>query len=209
MNFGSELYGWICKNGVKTGLNNNIDMSQTNTQYLVADYLDYRLQKHGFSWQNCPPLSNRNCKIHHALKSLADNFDGRYHAEFDSMVQQLNISPDIAYPTFLAVANELFIDGKNWGRVVALFVFGGDIAEECVDKQMEHLVDSINEWVSQYIQNHLEHWISSQGGWDGLVEFYDNGAAEKNHESPWPSMGKIFIGAVGVLALGAALIQKS
>ena len=44
---------------------------------------------------------------------------------------------------------------------------------------------------------------------DGLVEFYDNGAAEKNHESPWPSMGKIFIGAVGVLALGAALIQKS
>lgn len=165
MNFGSELWKSLGKNGVKTGLNNNSDMSQTNTQYLVADYLEYRLQKHGFSWQNCPPLTSRNSKVHHALKKLADNFDERYHAEFDSMVQQLNINPDIAYPTFLAVANELFIDGKNWGRVVALFVFGGAIAEECVDKHMEHLVDSINEWVAQYIQNSLEPWISSQGGW--------------------------------------------
>ena len=43
---------------------------------------------------------------------------------------------------------------------------------------------------------------------EGLVEFHENGA-EKNHESPWPSLGKICIGAVGVLALGAILTQKS
>ena len=165
MNLGAEIWNLVRKNGVKTTLNNNIDMSQANTQYLVADYLEYRLQKHGFSWQNCPPLNSRHSKVHNALKNLADNFNERYHAEFDSMVQQLNINSDIAYSTFLAVANELFIDGKNWGRVVALFVFGGAIAEECVDKHMEHLVDSINEWLVQYIQNCLDPWISAQGGW--------------------------------------------
>lgn len=165
MNIGSHLWSRIMKeDGVRMSVNNNIDMTPTSTRYLVADYLTYRLRKHGHIWPNSPPLEVTN-KIHIAMRTLADEFEERYTAEFSDMVQQLHITPDIAYPTFNAVAQELFIDGINWGRVVALFAFGGAIAIECYEKNMSHLVDSIYDWVSTYVQTHLEQWISSQGGW--------------------------------------------
>ena len=162
------MWNLIDKNGVKTNTNNNLKMNPTSTRYLVADYLNYRLQKHGYTWTNKPPLENVN-NIHTAMRKLADEFEERYSAEFESMVEQLHITPNIAYPTFIAVARELFVDGINWGRIVALFAFGGAIAIECVEKDMGHLVDSIYDWVSTYLQSNLDQWISSQGGWVGII----------------------------------------
>lgn len=141
-------------------------MNPTTTRNLVADYLNHRLRKRNYVWNGCPPLETASTnKIQTALRNLSDEFERRYRDEFDDMVSQLNITPDMAYPTFLAVAQELFIDGINWGRVVALITFGGAIAIECVDKDMEHLVDSIHDWVSTYITSNLDQWITSHGGW--------------------------------------------
>lgn len=167
MNIGSYLWSVKKEDGMKISVNNNIDMNPTSTRYLVADYLNYRLGKHGYIWPNSPPLEITN-KIHIAMRTLADEFEERYIAEFSDMVQQLHITPDIAYPTFNAVAQELFIDGINWGRIVALFAFGGAIAIECYENQMAHLVDSIYDWVSTYVQTHLDQWINSQSSWVGI-----------------------------------------
>lgn len=144
--------------------NNSIDMSVASTRHLVADYVYNTLQKHNFVWNSAPPLGNTT-NVQIALRKLGDEFERRYRREFADMVEQLNISADLAYPTFNAVAQELFIDGINWGRIVALIAFGGAIAVECFRRHLEHLVDSIHEWVSTYIQGHLETWITSQGGW--------------------------------------------
>ena len=65
--------------------------------------------------------------------------------------------------------HELFVDGNiNWCRIVALFGFGGSLSVTCVQKGLPHLVDLIGEWVSTYICNHLDQWISSNGGWVGI-----------------------------------------
>lgn len=208
MNIGSTVWSILGKNGVSVNMNNNIEMNPTSTRYLAADYINYRLRKHGHTWRNAPPLQGETNKIHRAMRTLADEFEERYQAEFSDMVRQLNINPDIAYPTFIAVAKELFIDGINWGRIVALFAFAGAIAIECVEKDMEHLVDSIYDWISQYVQSNLDDWIKSQGDWAGLAEFYEKSPHTKDR-SLWPSLGKMCLGAVGVLALGALLTQKS
>lgn len=171
MNIGSHIWSLLKEDGVRMSANNNIDMNPTSTRYLVADYLNYRLTKDGYSWPNSPPLEVTN-KIHRAMRILADEFEERYTAEFSDMVQQLHITPVVAYPTFNTVAQELFSDGINWGRIVALFAFGGAIVIECFQKEMSHLVDSIYDWVSTYVQNHLEQWITSQGGWVGI--FFSN-----------------------------------
>ncbi|KAH3720359.1 hypothetical protein DPMN_063256 [Dreissena polymorpha] len=181
------------------------------TRYLVADYLNYRLSKHNLQWRGCPPLAlDVINKVHLTMRNLADEFEKKYEEEFTDMVQQLHVTVDLAYETFLAVAEELFKEGIiNWGRVVALFAFGGSLAVECMVKEMEHLVDSIYEWVSTYVQDKLSHWITDNGGWNGLSEFYDQAAEKKNEKNGWPSLGKWFVGAVGVLALGAIFTQKS
>jgi len=145
-----------------------VEMNHSSTRALVADYINHRLRKREYVWNGCPQLensSNTTCRIQTALRSLGDDFERRYCEEFDDMVDQLSITADMAYPTFMAVAQELFIDGINWGRVVALIAFGGAIAIECINKDMEHLVDSIHDWVSTYISNNLEQWILTHGGW--------------------------------------------
>ncbi|WAQ95074.1 B2CL2-like protein [Mya arenaria] len=208
MNILKEMQSLMKQNGMRVTNNNSLDMNPTSTRYLVADYLNYRLSKQNFVWRGCPPLESSAKKIHNAMRSLADEFEKRYSREFNDMVEQLHINPDIAYSTFIAVAQELFIDGINWGRIVALFTFGGSIAIECMLKRMEHLVDSIYEWVSTYVRDHLEDWISTHNGWDGLTEFYEK-SPDKNDKSIWPSFGKLCIGAAGILALGAIFTQKS
>ena len=156
----------IKQNGVRVTNNNAHEMNPISTRYLVADYLNYRLQKSNFQWPGCPPLESPS-KIHNVLHTLSDEFEKRYSRDFDS---QLQITASTAYSTFIEVAQELFKDGINWGRIVALFTFGGSMAVECMIKQLEHLVDSIYDWVSTYITENLEGWISNHNGWVSLRE---------------------------------------
>lgn len=64
--------------------------------------------------------------------------------------------------------DEVFRDGVNWGRIVGLFAFGGALCVECVDKEMTSLVGRIIDWMTVYLDNHIQPWIQSQGGWVSL-----------------------------------------
>lgn len=151
-------------------LNNNTEMNPLSTRYLVADFINYRLQRHGHSWINCPPLEPQPTNVHRILRTLGDEFEERFRTQFDDMVNQLCITPDTAYPTFHNVVQELFNDGViNWGRIVALFGFGGALAVQCMDNSMPQLVDSIVDWVSTYLNSNLQTWISSNGSWVSMV----------------------------------------
>lgn len=152
-------------------LNNNIEMNPTSYRYLVVDFINYRLSQHGYTWDNCPPLEARTNRVHRTLRALGDEFEERFRTQFEDMVNQLHITPNTAYSTFHQVVQELFIDGVNWGRIVALFGFGGAIAVECVNKEMPQLVDSIADWVSTYVENNLNQWITSSGGWVSISVF--------------------------------------
>ena len=142
-------------------------MNGVRSRNLAADYINYRLQKHGYSWENRPAIENQNngLQLCQTLRTLGDEFEEKFHAQFEEMVNQLHITPNTAYPTFQRVVEELFCNGVNWGRVVALFGFGGAIAVQCVEKGMPQIVDSIVDWVSTYVDNNLQQWISTQGGW--------------------------------------------
>lgn len=146
-------------------LNNNIKMNPKSSRYLVVDYINYRLGKHGYTWESCPPLEAQPNSIQSKLRYLSDEFEERFRQQFDDMVNELSIAPNTAYPTFHLVVQELFSDGVNWGRIVALFGFGGALAVDCFNRGMPQLVDSIVDWVSTYIDNNLDQWINSNNGW--------------------------------------------
>ena len=141
-------------------------MNQYSSRNLVANFINYRHRKHGRRWENCPSLAMPPSQIQLKLRTLGDEFEDRFRTQFDDMVDQLHITDRTAYPTFHRVVHELFVDGNiNWGRIVALFGFGGSLSVTCVQKGLPDLVDLIVEWVSTYICYHLDQWISSNGGW--------------------------------------------
>ncbi|KAG9333880.1 hypothetical protein JZ751_010031 [Albula glossodonta] len=103
--------------------------------------------------------------VKEALRDSANEFELRYSRAFSDLSSQLHITPATAYQSFESVMNEVFRDGVNWGRVVGLFAFGGALCVECVEKEMSPLVGRIADWMTVYLDNHIQPWIQLQGGW--------------------------------------------
>ncbi|KAG7235227.1 hypothetical protein INR49_030630 [Caranx melampygus] len=103
--------------------------------------------------------------VKEALRDSANEFELRYSRAFSDLHNQLHITPATAYQSFANVMDEVFRDGFNWGRIIGLFVFGGALCVECVEKEMSPLVGRIVEWMTVYLDNRIQPWIQSQGGW--------------------------------------------
>ena len=139
-------------------------MATVNTQVVVADYINYRLLQGDLEWISCPNLPEAG-PVQSTMRTLGAEFEQRYNDVFQEMCNQLHITENTAQPTFTAIINELFSDGVRWGRVVALFSFAGCMAVQCMQKEMPALVSQIVVWVTNYINNQLNTWITEQGGW--------------------------------------------
>nr|XP_016854479.1 PREDICTED: apoptosis regulator Bcl-2 isoform X2 [Anolis carolinensis] len=110
--------------------------------------------------------------VHTTLRQAGDEFSRRYRRDFAQMSGQLHLTPSTARSRFVAVVEELFQDGVNWGRIVAFFEFGGMLCVESVSREMSPLVDNIATWMTEYLNQYLRNWIQENGGWDAFVEFY-------------------------------------
>ncbi|XP_051961572.1 bcl-2-like protein 1 [Xyrauchen texanus] len=121
--------------------------------------------------------------VKEALRDSANEFELRYSRAFNDLSSQLHITPATAYQSFESVMDEVFRDGVNWGRIVGLFAFGGALCVECVEKEMSPLVGRIAEWMTVYLDNHIQPWIQNQGGWERFAEIFGKDAAAESRKS--------------------------
>ncbi|XP_043082294.1 apoptosis regulator Bcl-2a isoform X2 [Puntigrus tetrazona] len=109
-------------------------------------------------------------RIYRALREAGDQIERMYQREFEEMSHQMIFSPNAAQRSFLAVAEELFRDGVNWGRIVAFFEFGGSMCVESFNREMASQVDNIAHWMTDYLNGPLENWIEENGGWAAVLK---------------------------------------
>ncbi|XP_067107709.1 apoptosis regulator Bcl-2a [Osmerus mordax] len=162
-----------------------------------------------------PPFPNRipepepRDRLHRVLREAGDEIERMYQRDFAEMSGQLHFTPSTAEPRFVAVSEELFRDGVNWGRIVAFFEFGGTMCVESVNREMTSQVDNIARWMTEYLNGPLQAWIQENGGWDAFVELY--GQQRDSGFQSWPYLRTVFglaaLGAAGV-TLGALFTQK-
>ncbi|KAL6120136.1 bcl2l1 [Pungitius sinensis] len=148
--------------------------------------------------------------VKEALRDSANEFELRYARAFSDLHNQLHITPATAYQSFENVMDEVFRDGVNWGRIVGLFAFGGALCVECVDKEMSPLVGRIIEWMTVYLDNHIQPWIQTQGGWERFAEVFGQDAAAESRRSQesfkkWLLAGMTLVTGVVV---GSLIVQK-
>uniref|UniRef100_A0A3B4DTL9 Bcl-2-like protein 1 n=2 Tax=Pygocentrus nattereri TaxID=42514 RepID=A0A3B4DTL9_PYGNA len=148
--------------------------------------------------------------VKEALRDSANEFELRYSRAFSDLSSQLHITPATAYQSFESVMDEVFRDGVNWGRVVGLFAFGGALCVECVEKEMSPLVGRIAEWMTVYLDNHIQPWIQEQGGWERFAEIFGKDAAAESRRSQenfkkWLLAGMTLVTGVVV---GSLIAQK-
>lgn len=148
--------------------------------------------------------------VKEALRDSANEFELRFALAFSNLSSQLHITPATAYQSFESVMDEVFRDGFNWGRVVGLFAFGGALCVECMEKEMSSLVGRIVEWMTVYLDVHIQPWIEAQGGWERFSEVFGKDAAAENRRSQ-ESFKKWFLAAMTLVAgvvVGSLFVQK-
>ncbi|CAH3104385.1 unnamed protein product [Pocillopora meandrina] len=168
---------------------------------IVNDYVGYRLrQKNIFLpgyHENLPPS-----KAARHLRRVADELIEENSQLFDSMCDQLHLTHATTYPTFVGIADEIFQNGENWGRIVAFLAFGATLAVHCAQKEdLASNIDNIVDWVSAYMNEKLSPWIDDNGGWDGFIAFFN-----RDDESPGKGNKGWHVAAVAGLGLGALLM---
>ena len=118
-----------------------------------------------FDWEDCPELPEVN-RTRLILRCLGEEFECRYNQQINQMVQEIEITPQTAFPRFMGICDALFEDGEvKWGKIIALFAFGGALAMHCVQNGMPQLVGNVVDWMAVFCDARLGEWIQSNGGW--------------------------------------------
>jgi hypothetical protein len=154
-------------------------------QVLAFDYVLSRLEAADYDWVDCPQLPPPD-RVRLAMRTMGESFEMTYARILDSMIAQLHIDHTTVYPAFVALSKELFRDAVNWGRIVALFAFGGKLAVHCARNGMPtqhartthtHIagmserVINIAQWVQIFVSTELRPWIDANGGWVSVRVF--------------------------------------
>ncbi|XP_028265091.1 bcl-2-like protein 1 [Parambassis ranga] len=160
--------------------------------------------------QQRSPSTTSMDAVKEALQDTANEFELRYARAFNDLHSQLHITPATAYQSFENVMDEVFRDGVNWGRIVGLFAFGGALCVECVEKEMSPLVGRIVEWMTVYLDNHIQPWIESQGGWERFAEIFGQDAAAEGRRSEENFKKWLLVGMTVVtgVVVGSLFVQK-
>ncbi|XP_044032203.1 apoptosis regulator Bcl-2-like [Siniperca chuatsi] len=107
-----------------------------------------------------------------------------------------------------AVREELFRDGVNWGRIVAMMELGGALCTEVVKTGGMRQVDDIAGWMEESLDSPpLRGWIEDNGGWDAFVELYGESRPPVSFWSLRTVFGLAVLGAAGI-TLGALFTQR-
>lgn len=143
------------------------------------------------------------------LRRTVDELLDRHSILFKGMVKKLNISSNSSHNhngrvSFTNVADQMFADERiNWGRLVSIYAFGGRLARHCAEKHMYDYIDTIAEFLGNYVADKLAVWVHEQGGWDKFDEFF---IPEATLESRlWRGL---LVTAVGLGALATMVVVK-
>ena len=139
---------------------------------VIKDYVAYKLRSHGFNipgYDHEPACLTEVCKT---LRRVCQELETNNRDLFNGMCEQLNITPNTAYPTFQGIADEIFQTGKNWGRIVAFICFGAQLAVYCASREEELgplFVDNVVNWISRYMNTNLDSWLTAHESWVSIT----------------------------------------
>ncbi|XP_068506656.1 apoptosis regulator BAX isoform X4 [Syngnathus scovelli] len=99
------------------------------------------------------------------LLKIADELNR--NAELQRLINQ--VQGNCARDIFMKVARNIFADGINWGRVVALFHLAYRLIYKALTTNHLENIRLIISWVLQVIREKLYSWLVQQGGWEGVI----------------------------------------
>lgn len=178
------------------------------TSEIIQQLMKDRLEQRGFEWKCKNVQQNQGSssevrdicsKLDRVSNNLLEFIKQERREEFDNMTDEL-IS-NFQYENFQMLADELFVNEINWDHIISLLVSGTECAckiQELTDfsaKKRNEMVNSLNDWLSNYVVEKLEPWILSQrGGWSSVGDLVPEGNGGMGQYFTMAAIAAIFSG---------------
>ena len=125
----------------------------------------------------------RNLKIHEppneyaaAMRQMVDDLIEIHEDTFQKTLRNLDLDTLTGFQAVVYIFDELFQEGTtNWGRIVALYAYGGYIAMNTSfnlqDKNTFQNIATMGDFLGHYVDEKLDSWIQKQGGWVSVAKY--------------------------------------
>ena len=99
------------------------------------------------------------------LQKLTEAFPDAGIENMTQQCERLDVHHANARQKYSTTVQHLFSDGITWGRVTLFYSFSIGFALHVADRQMDELVNSVQTWSVQVMNNKVNPWIHANGGW--------------------------------------------
>jgi len=128
------------------------------------------------------------------LKELIETikaFQINYSDTVKGLCSEIEVTEDTVTAVILGVANELFCEGITWSRIIALFVFVGELTLLCLSKDLPiNVVDVVYACFSDLVTEKLESWVFDHNGWEGIASLSNVAQQENSSKVSNPGWAK-------------------
>ncbi|KAM4605982.1 apoptosis regulator Bcl-2-like [Polymixia lowei] len=179
--------------------------SQEDSQGVLLHQNPQHHQTHPEAAGQAAGVVHPGVRLQDVLWQAGERLERMYQREVLAQMsgQFVHLTPGSVRRSLAAVRDQLFVDGVNWGRIVALMEFGGAMCVESVKREMTWQVDDIAGWMVESLDTPpLQGWMEENGGWDAFIELYGQARPPAGCWSMRMVFGLAVLGAAGV-TLGA------
>ncbi|XP_070618182.1 bcl-2-like protein 10 [Erythrolamprus reginae] len=180
------------------------------TARLLADYVQHRLG--AASSSPPPPPPSRAAET---LRRVADELESRERLFFRNaaaLPPAGQEDEEAAAAALLArVARQMEAEGGlNWGRVVALVVFAGNLAAALAERGAADGGGSgaLVEALAAYLAEERRDWLEAHGGWDGFYHFFNKHGSDAADQNSTISNAIMAAAGFGLAGLAFLLVVR-
>ncbi|XP_058012669.1 bcl-2-like protein 10 [Ahaetulla prasina] len=172
------------------------------TAQLLADYLQHRLGAAAL-----PPPS----RTAETLRRVADELESRERLFFRNACSAAALpEPSEEAAALLGrVATQMEAEGGlNWGRVVALVVFAGNLAAALAERGAPDHSGALVEALAAYLAEERRDWLEAHGGWDGFYHFFNKHGSDAADQNSTISNAIMAAAGFGLAGLAFLLVVR-
>ena len=178
---------------------------QSDYKCVLEHYIEHKLLKHGIKLTNAAiPFTDKNnviFQVTQTLQCVGDELEIDHAQFFARVCEELDSTSESALDVLEDLVVDLFLNEKNWGRIVSFLVLTGNIAFYCASNEDlgEAYVHRIVDWASRYMESNLDSWINENGSWHGCNEYFsreDRQAEQRNNALIVSALAGLILGGI-------------
>lgn len=150
------------------------DTHQLGRELVYAMLTEQKVHLNGHTNGQVPPQFN-SAEMYHVYRTMMTacrHFISQHGQELSERVRDLDISDSLLCTSYHQALHTIFEEDINWGRVVAMFCFTEALAYRVHKEGMSlSTIESLINWQTTFIVEHLGGWIVQQQGWVSLGMF--------------------------------------